>query len=387
MIEIEAITQLNGLLGLKDEWNNLYIESNIDHPFLTFEWISCFWQSYSKNNELFVLILRDKAKILGIIPLMKTTLNHRGLRLKAATSIADYYHTSRAGFILTGNRKEALVALTEYLHNTNTFADVYLLPYIVKGSENEMLLSDVMHCETKLNYIKIPCLQSPYIKIDQSWDSYFKTRSKKFRDHFTNLNNRYKRAGYYEIIKYTNEGIEKGIEELLSISVHTWQHDYGSAIASSKSNISFYTSFIKAAAARGWLNLFILRKNSKPIAFVYDLVYKGIEYGIKIGYDKEYSKESPGEYLIGNVIKNSFAGGMTEFELMGGPNSYKMRWTSLCKEHVKYMIFGRTFCGKILRFLELSIIPWIKKIRDNINSLKLSPKYNGYREIQQSPEK
>jgi len=387
MIKIEVISQLAELLKLKHEWDNLHEESDIDHPFLTFEWISCFWRSYGKDKELIILTAREGGKMVGIAPLMKTRITHRGFRFKAVTFIADYFHTSRAGFILSGNKKEALTAMIEYLRKTDSLDDVCLFPYLVKDSENEILLSDTLLNKIQKNHITIPCLVSPYIKINQSWDNYFKTRSKNFCDNFTKLNNRYKRAGNFEIIKYTDRDIEEAIQELLSVSRNTWQYDNGTAIASTEANIEFYSSFIKKAAVRGWLNLWILRKNDKPIAFVYDLVYKDKEFGIKTGYDKEYCKDSPGEYLIGNIIKKCFDDGMTEFEMLGGPNSYKLRWTTLSRAHIKYMMFGNTLYGKLLRFAELSLIPALRKIWGSLKSIKMGLKDIDYQGTRESTEK
>jgi CelD/BcsL family acetyltransferase involved in cellulose biosynthesis len=350
------------LIELRDEWNNLHAESNIEHPFLTFEWISCLCQSFYKNAELFILTAREGGQMVGIAPLMKTKIKHRGVWFKAITFIDSENNTNRAGFILGENKKEVLAAMMKYLRKSDFYDDAYLFRYITKDSEDEKLFSEVLN-ENQKDHIIIPCLISPFIKTEQGWESYFKERSKKFRDHFKNVNNRFMRETNYEVIKYTNQDIDKAMGELLSVSKMTWQYENGVAIASKEENIDFFSSFAKAAAERGWLNLWVLRKNNKPIAFMYALNYKGNMFAIKIGFDKEYSKDSPGDFLSGVVVKSCFEQGIAEFEWLGGTNPYKLKWTSLCKTHLRYMVFGNTFSGKLLCFVELHIIPMLRKIK------------------------
>ncbi len=247
MMQIEVLSQLDELLKLEDEWRNLLSEDNIDHPFLTFEWISSLWQSFGKDYELFVLIAREGGKIVGIAPLMKTKIKHRGCRFKAITFISSENNTNRAGFILTGDKKEVLAAMIDYLRNKDNCEDVYLFRFLTKDSKDDRLLSNVLSERVK-NHIEIPCLLSPFIKTEQGWDSYFKARTKKFRDHFNNVNNRFKRSANYQVIKYENTGIEKAMDEVLSVSKMTWQYENGVAIASKAENIAFFTSFAKTAA-------------------------------------------------------------------------------------------------------------------------------------------
>ncbi len=361
MVNIEAIESPDGLIKLEQIWNSLLAKTNIEHPFLTFEWISCWWKSYGDGDKPLVLVAREEGEVVGIVPLMKTMIVHRGFRLKAITFIANY-HTNRAGFILNKNKKETLSAMLEYIRKTHSYADLYLIRYLEKGSDDEILLSNVLK-EMQMGYITMPCLLSPYVKIDQCWDNYFQVRSSNFREKYKRLNNRFKKMGNFEILKYTNAEIEKAINELLCVSKKTWQYDNGSAIASKDANIAFYSSFAKSAAIHEWLNLWILKISGKPIAFIYNLVYKGKLFLIKLGYDKEYAKDSPGDFLNGIVLKDCFERGISEYELLGLNDQYKMRLTSLCKAHVRYLVFGDTFSGILLRIAELFIVPVLRNLR------------------------
>src|SRR5580658_3547746 len=57
-------------LALESDWNRLLMESSRPVPFLTWEWISTWWQHFGASSQLFVIVARDEAsRVVGIAPL------------------------------------------------------------------------------------------------------------------------------------------------------------------------------------------------------------------------------------------------------------------------------------------------------------------------------
>ena len=70
MLEIEIIEDFDRFLELEPVWNKTLTKSDIDIPFLTFEWFECWWRWYENDNALFIILVKEGEEILGIAPLM-----------------------------------------------------------------------------------------------------------------------------------------------------------------------------------------------------------------------------------------------------------------------------------------------------------------------------
>lgn len=360
MIHVKPITNFEELLNFEQQWNEVFEKSTPEHPFVSFEWISCWWQSYGAGNELCVLVARENDEVVGIAPLMKTQINRRGLPAKAITFIANY-HTNRADFILTKNKKEVLAAMIDHLRLHEKDRVVYVLDFMLKGSENEMLLSEILRSRG-MHWVKLASISSPYIPIDKTWDDYLKSRTRKFRMKLNGTSNHFMKVGGCEIIQYTAKEIDKAIEELLEISRKTWKYQEGTAIASTQENSSFYRSFAHKAAAKGWLVLWILKVHSQPVAFAYYVVFRKKILALKLGYDEDFSKDSPGDFLSTVSISDAFDNNLIEYDWLGDNNPYKLKWSEQSREHVKYLVFTDTISGYLMYFIEQYVVVFIKKV-------------------------
>lgn len=358
MLKAEIIDQFDGFLKLEPIWNNLLSQSDLNIPFMTFEWFFCFWQCYSEDMKPFILIVKEDDDILGIAPLMEMKTRYRALPVKAITCFANV-HTNRAGFILLRKKKEVVNYIIDYLFNTYRF-DIINIYFIEDGSDTDRLLSKTLN-EKGIKYRKITSRSSPYILINKDWDSYLKSRSKMFRKGLRRINNLAERNGRYKVKKYTKSDIESGIEEMLKISRGTWKYEENTAIASDRIEIMFYSSLITKMSLKGWLNLWILKIDDEPIAFDLILAYKKKNYSLKTGFVEKYHKLSPSVYLDTTVMKNYFELKDKEFDMLGVKSEYKMRWTHLLREHYGFYYFGNTIYAKMFNFMEFKIINNIKK--------------------------
>jgi CelD/BcsL family acetyltransferase involved in cellulose biosynthesis len=358
MVHIDAVVSFEELLKLRDEWKNLVLTSKIEHPFSTFEWISCWWKSFGSNYQLLVLVARENGRIAGIAPLMRARIKHRGVWLKAITFIAND-HTSRTDFILADNRSNILSAIISHLLETNYDNDIYLLDCLSKDSENCILLSEILIKGGIKHSVKASLL-SPFIKIEKTWGEFLNGSSKHLTKKINSWNNNFKSIADLEIIKYSDKDIDKAICELLLISRKTWKYRTGSAIASNKDTISFYSLLAKEYAQNGWLNLWILKIKSKPISFLFGINYENKFFALKSGFDEEYSKISPCNYLNVCVFQSCFNNKMTEIDLLGQNEPYKVLWTNLNREHAVFQFYGNTIIGKLIYFTEAYIVNWVK---------------------------
>ncbi len=70
MLTIEEITTQEDFIKLAPQWNLLLKESAADTIFLTWEWVSNWWNVYGEDKKLRIMAVRDDTKgLVAIAPM------------------------------------------------------------------------------------------------------------------------------------------------------------------------------------------------------------------------------------------------------------------------------------------------------------------------------
>lgn len=370
MLTIEKIDKLEDFLKLEKSWNDLLAQSDSDLPFFTFELISLWWQVFGIKNELLVLLIKENNELIAIAPLQSSKTKWRGLTVKAVTFIGDHY-SNRLGLIIKNNainKEDIFQHIVAYLKSTKHEFDLISLDLIVDNSDTDLTIKKFLDANA-MKHRRMKTDLSPYLLINSDWDSYLKTRSANFRSKLKRTRNGFNKEHNFQITKYENSDVLNGMKELLTISKETWKYKNGTAIASKKNSVIFFTHLAEQTSKSGWLNLWILKLNTIPISFVFNLSYKMKIYFLKVGFDEAYKKISPGLFLTERTVFEAFANGHKEFDFLGANEDYKLKWTSLCRQHCKYFIFNSNPYGRLLSQLELKLVLKSKMMLKNSASI------------------
>src|SRR5262245_12796700 len=79
-------------LALRAEWNDLLSRSSSDTIFLTWEWLSSWWESYAGAGDVLqIIVVRDRtSELIGILPLYRRIQRWMPLRpIKTLRFIGD----------------------------------------------------------------------------------------------------------------------------------------------------------------------------------------------------------------------------------------------------------------------------------------------------------
>ena len=363
MFSAEIIDTWEKFGALEPEWNHLLTESDLDIPLMTFEWFSCWWQSYGAKNTLAVIVVRQGNEAVAIVPLMRTAFAWRGIPVRALTFMANY-HSLRTGCVAAREVRGLGSFIFDTLRARMDPFDLLLFDYVPKPSRTAALLEEALG-DRRFFHVVYPGARSPYIKVEGTWQSYLQTRQKSLREKVNYMSNVLKRHGTVDIVTYRTcqgQDIERALENMLAISRGTWKYCQNTAIASSLEDTRFYTLLARKAAEKGWLNLWIMSLEGKPAAFVYNLEYKNRVFGLKTGFDDRYRKSAPGKYLDHWTIRESFERGHVEFDMLGKDDPFKMSWTSLFRQHYRYVVFSSTLRGQAAAVMEKTVMPLVRKV-------------------------
>ena len=77
-IEYSLVTETHDLHALENEWNSLYAKSGSSNIYLSWDWLTSWWEVYGKQRKLMVLLARDQNELIGVVPLLLRNFKYFG---------------------------------------------------------------------------------------------------------------------------------------------------------------------------------------------------------------------------------------------------------------------------------------------------------------------
>lgn len=132
----------------------------------------------------------------------------------------------------------------------------------------------------------------------------------------------------FEVVAPGPSELEHRLEEFLRVEAASWKGRTGTALAYDPVRGPFYRRYAAAAAADGTLRLAFMRLDDRPIA-----AQLAVEYGrrlwlLKIGYDEDFARCSPGQLLMLEAIREAASRDLDAVEFLGHADDWTRVWTA-----------------------------------------------------------
>jgi CelD/BcsL family acetyltransferase involved in cellulose biosynthesis len=354
MLTVEEITNSSDFLQLASVWNQLLARSNSNTIFLTWEWISNWWQVYGHKKELYVLTLKDNDNsLIGIAPLyMRKEKILKGFPVNEVRFLGTGEDVSPdyLDFIIEqGRESEALDAFIRYLASKNQW-DVLNLTDMPSTSCNIDFLAET----AKNNGFTIrqsECATCPYIILPSAWEEYVSTLSANTR---YNVKRRIKNIERDFTVRYfvweDFKRLDDAMDRLAHLHNKRWEEKECRHSFSSNEYVSFHKAVAKDFAKKGWLHLSCLELDEEIVGMLYDYRYGDKISYYQAGFDPSFHKYSPGLVLRAYVIRRAIVDGMKEIDLLKGAYDFKYMWTGHARSTVNVTV-GRQSTASKLYFL------------------------------------
>jgi len=150
--------------------------------------------------------------------------------------------------------------------------------------------------------------------------------------------------------------LERMIQDVEEVAKKTYQRGLGVGFVDDCAT----RNRLHLRAENGWLRTFVLYVSDRPCAFWVGTLYKGTFHSDSMGYDPEYSKYSPGMYMVMRVIEDfcqkDAAGQVATIDFGLGDAQYKEILGNVQWQDVSVYLFGSTLRGLGLNMLRTPII-------------------------------
>jgi hypothetical protein len=136
------------------------------------------------------------------------------------------------------------------------------------------------------------------------------------------------------------------LADAVRVSQNSWQHDVlGNRITDSEMDRSWGKSLARA----GLLRSYLLKCGHRACAFLVGYQFNGVFQYVEVGYDREFSKYSPGTVLLLMLIQDLCDYDPPTLLNFGmGDADYKRRFGSMQREDVSIVVFRKSLKNYLL---------------------------------------
>lgn len=327
VVELNDIDQL---LSYRDDWTRVLAETPDACFYQTLEWLAVYWRHFGQDQRLRTLLVYHADRIVGILPLVVRIAPTRGGAVRTIGHPMDGWGTQygplgpnpRAvwfaglGHVLRTDRDWDVLELDwmsgdRIADATSAFKDLRVWPQVF--ARNDISLVD----------------------LTRPWNDYWMSLDGKHRNNVRRAEKKLATFGSVEMLhhRYCEGNAADPRWDLYDVceklSRQSWQ---GSSVTGTtlthKQVRQFLRDVHEAATGMQAVAIHLLAIDGEPVAFSYNYVFQGSEFGLRIGYDPKFKSGNPGTVLIHRMLQDAFTGDRRQFDFGEGDSRYKHDWAT-----------------------------------------------------------
>ncbi|MDH3724182.1 MAG: GNAT family N-acetyltransferase [Thermoleophilia bacterium] len=309
-ITIDAVASTE---SLRAEWDALADRTECP-PFLYGGFIDAWASAFHGPDALRILTARDGAELVGVLPLViNGDVAQTPPRFGQAGAVSLDESVSRA--------------LLAHALAQMDLRTIEMGPLPAGGTE--LVMAQGSAESAGFAYTDWMNQEQPVVDCDTDWETYFAGLSRNLRKDVRRRRRRLEERGELTIEVHRGaDALGERLAEGVAIENSGWKGQEGTAILAGDGQLAFYEALADWTAARDALEITFLRLDGAAVAFHYNIVFHGILYALKIGFDEAHADLSPGKVLLGAEIERTFAEGRRRFDFGGDPEDYKLKWAT-----------------------------------------------------------
>lgn len=371
-LAIIRVSGYAGFLELREPWNELAADRSV---FLRHEWFDAAWQWRGRDDaaRLAILCAYRGTRLAGICPLIACTVRSAGMarRMLEFLTVPD----NQLCDIIAAESEQAAVAdaLAAELVARHGEWDVLRLSYL---PEHALARSELARA---LEAHGIECRMTgtggnPCISLETGWEDYYSTRSRSLKKANNLAANRLKKAGEIRI-DWLQPGAAlaaeaaTALDAAIAISAGSWKRSTGNSLDNPGPQ-AFIRRLSELALEQGWLSLWLLALDGKPMAMEYQLVFGGKVHALRADFIDGSDEISPGSHLNRHQLEQLFGRGLHRYLMGPGDNPYKKRWTEEAEPLFQLDAYSPSARGRLAALWDLRIKPALRALKANMKQSK-----------------
>lgn len=352
-VEVSCVTDPARFLELGADWNAVLHRSGTRNLFLSWEWVSTWWDVYGGASALHVLVARrPDGRIAGIAPFR---LRRRRLFGVGLLSVAEFIG---AGSDVTpdgldvlaeaGDEDAVVAAFAKALATDPRVQAVDLRPFAGESPNLPRLQRElgryhgIVECHTHS--------VCPVMNLPRTWTAYMADRSRNYRKKIGEYERRLARdLDARQRRTETVEDLARDMPTLVKLHGERWGPK--SRAFRSAEYCRFHERLARLMLDRGALRLFTLESGSRALAMLYCFSDGHRYYYYQAGRDPELSRYRVGFVLMHQAMKAAIEEGVEVFDFLRGAEEYKYHWAVRHQMNMQLQ-YWKTWMGRAVGHVE-----------------------------------
>ena len=315
-LALSVLRSLPELHAHEARWGEL--DRHAASPMQSYAWIEAAAATFEDQGRLEILVAHDGSQIAAAVPLVasrhfgrrRELLNYRGL-----------YEPADAAFV----DAEANLAVTRELARLGS---LLFFERMFASSPTIGHLEGAIAGRGKL--VVRPQAATPWIGLDESWSSPEAKLSSKRRSDFRRSRRHAEQSGDVraEFLSPEEHQVDRALDRAFEVERRSWKGTAGTALADSRAGY-FYRRYARRVAGRNELRVAFLHVGQELAAMQLGVVHANRYWVLKVGYDPQFHRASPGILLMVEAIKQAVSEGLETYELLGTVEPWIQVWTEL----------------------------------------------------------
>jgi CelD/BcsL family acetyltransferase involved in cellulose biosynthesis len=333
-IRITEVTDLGCLWPRRTEWNALVDRSATNTIFQTLEWHASWWKTLAGSARPVVLLAEAAGELVAVAPLMLSERRHLGRKRRILEFIGNG-SSDYCDIIFDRMRPDALGSVGKWLIDNDQEWDVISLRNVPSTSTTPQYLADVFDQGGYWTDLRPSQLAPTRLLGDRAADRALLNKKSVRRHHNALL-----RDGNLEFKNCVTTA-----EALEYLDVFFDQHIARRSLTDDRSQFldprqrAFYRELVQTLLSKGWVIFSVLLFDEAPIAFHFGFEYGGRLIWYTPSFDMAYSKQSPGEVLLNQLLTYAMERDLSEFDFSIGDEPYKYRYTNHKRRNVGIQVY------------------------------------------------
>jgi CelD/BcsL family acetyltransferase involved in cellulose biosynthesis len=135
------------------------------------------------------------------------------------------------------------------------------------------------------------------------------------------------------------------LSSAFEVESRSWKSTASTALTRDETRGAFFREYCDYASRRGELRLCFLTIGGRPVACQIAVASGGAFWLLKVGYDQEFSRCSPGNLLVSETIRYAADQGLRSYEFLGTAEPWTKVWSSHERDFVSVYAYPRTPTG------------------------------------------
>ncbi len=342
MSEIIEINRIEDLSQYRLLWKSLLGQTRGGSFFQSLEWLETYWEHFGLGQNLRVLIVYAADVPIGIVPL--TVVRER---TKVGSVRVLTYPLHDWGWFygpIGPNPAATLTAAMHYIRQTPRDWDMLDLRWTNTDAHDHGRTERAMKA-AGFQGNKGVWKETALVDLSGGWEEYWKGRTSKFRNNLRRQERRFDNLGDVAYVRHRPLGSAHGdddprwdlLDDCIELAGRTWQGASKTGTTLSHQSVrDFFRKTHALAVKAGALDLNVLTRGGRPVAFGYNYHSNGYVFGLRIGHDPEYKKVGLGNLLYLNTFRDGCERGDHTFDMGPGSIQIKQAWLTKVARCYRY---------------------------------------------------